>query len=368
MRFFPRFSFRGYDWTLFLIVVVLSSIGLAAMYSIDLSRPEELRSFPTQALAFGIGLFVMAGISVFRVSWFERMARLWYIAALLLLIFVLFFGVTVRGTTGWFRLFGFSFQPAEFAKVALVVFLGWWIERFGRRFDRWQFVVSTGLVAGLLALPIAFQPDIGSMLMLVGVWFGLLFFSRTKKRYLFFLAMFFLLTSVIGWKFFLEDYQKERFLTFLNVNRDPLGSGYNVRQSIIAVGAGGLKGRGLGFGSQSQLRFLPEAHTDFIFSVIAEELGFLGVSVLFLLYGALFYRLFRIALRSGSDFAAYTVLGILFLFVLHGVVNIGGAVGVLPLTGVTLPFVSYGGTSLIMNCLLIGIAQSIGREGHTAGG
>jgi len=147
-------------------------------------------------------------------------------------------------------------------------------------------------------------------------------------------------------------------LTFIHPERDPLGSGYNVTQSIIAVGSGKIFGRGLGFGSQSQLHFLPEAQTDFIFSVIGEELGFIGVNIMLIVYVVLLWRLVHIAKNCTSDFSAYTVLGIALLFLFQMIVNVGAAIGILPLTGVTLPFVSYGGSSLLINMILIGISES----------
>jgi rod shape determining protein RodA len=170
------------------------------------------------------------------------------------------------------------------------------------------------------------------------------------------------LVALTSWRFYLKDYQKERVLTFLNPERDPMKSGYNVTQSIVAVGAGQFFGRGLGRGSQSQLHFLPEAQTDFIFSVISEELGFFGAGLVILLFFVIIWRLLFIARRANSDFAAYMVLGIALVFMAQIVLNTGGALGLLPMTGVTLPFVSYGGSSLIINLMMIGLAESVYRS------
>lgn len=364
---FPRFSFlRSYDWFLTVVVFILASFGLLAIYSVDLSRGESLTFFPTQLTAFILGFFVFFAAGAMHKVRYESGARLIYLAALLLLVLVLIphVGTEIRGTHGWFRFGGVSFQPAEFAKLALVILLGWLIHRQARRFDRFEFVVSSGLATGLLGGLILMQPDLGSASILFALWFILLFFVGVKKRYLFGIVIFFIILFVVGWFFLFKDYQKGRFTAFLHPEDQTYG--YNVRQSIIAIGSGKLFGRGLGFGSQSQLHFLPEAQTDFIFSVIGEELGFVGIFMLLTLYFLLFWRLTTIARAAPDDFSAYTTLGIASLFFVQMLINIGGAAGMLPITGVTLPFVSYGGTSLIMNFFLLGVAESIARSGRRA--
>ena len=352
-------SLRQYDWILVLIVFVLSAIGFAAIYSVDLSRGAPLVFFPVQLIALGIGTVGLSVAALMHMRIFELQARWIYALGAILLATVLVFGVTVRGTTGWFRIAGFSFQPAEFAKISLVLFLGWLIHRYGRKFHGPQFFIASGIATGLLVGLIMMQPDLGSALVLLGVWFGMLVFVGVKKRYIFSLVGLVLLAFIAGWFFFFQDYQRDRLLTFMDPERDLLGAGYNVTQSVIAVGSGEFFGRGLGFGSQSQLRFLPEAQTDFVFAVIAEELGFVGASLVLLFFFLLLWRLLRIVRLSQSEFGAYVVLGIAFVFFVQLVFNIGGALGLLPITGVTLPFVSYGGSSLIINLFLIGVAQSV---------
>lgn len=351
-------TFRRFDWIVLAAVLILTMVGLAAIYSVDLSRTASLDFFPTQALAFGLGLVAIFIIASIHISFFESSARLTYLLALILLIAVLMFGLTIRGTTGWFRVAGFSFQPAEFAKLALVIFLAWRITRQGRRFATWQFVAATGVMSFIFAALVMAQPDLGSAAIMLGVWFLLLLLTGTKKRYLLFLIGAAVLVGVVGWFFFLQPYQKERLSTFINPAADPLGSGYNITQSIIAVGAGKLTGRGLGFGSQSQLHFLPEAQTDFIFSVIGEELGFVGVILLLGVYLVLLWRLVHLAKSCSHDFSAFLILGVAALFLLQVVINVGAAIGLLPITGVTLPFVSYGGSSLLINLVLIGLVES----------
>lgn len=360
------FVLRGFDWVILILVLILVTFGLSSIYSVDLSRGAELNLFSTQLISLVIGLGVFFVVSLFHESFFYSSAKLSYIVSLLALFAVLVLGSTIRGTRGWFQFFGFSFQPAELAKVGLILFSAWWIQKQGRRFDRLQFVITSGFFTFLLIFFILLQPDLGSSLVLGSIWFGLLFLTGVKKRYIAFLILAFCLVAVSGWFFVLQDYQKDRILTFVNPEHDPLGAGYNVRQSIIAIGAGNFFGRGLGFGSQSQLHFLPEAQTDFVFAVVSEELGFLGAGVVILAYFLLLWRLLVIARSANNDFSAYTVLGIILLFLAQIIINIGGAAGFLPVTGVTLPFVSYGGSSLIINFLLLGIAEGIVRCRQTA--
>lgn len=354
-------TLRRFDWLLFILFSILFSIGLAAIYSVDLSRGTELNFFSTQLTAAIIGIAIFFVVSLLHNSFFRSAAKLTYLLSALLLIAVLIFGENIRGTRGWFQFFNFSFQPAELAKVGLILFSAWWIEKQGRRFDRWQFTLTSGFFTVLLAGLILLQPDMGSAIVLFMLWFCLLCLTGVKKRYLISLILIFAVIATTGWFCVLQDYQKQRLITFINPQHDPLGAGYNVRQSVIAIGAGQFWGRGLGFGSQSQLHFLPEAQTDFIFAVIAEELGFLGVAVLLIVYFLLLWRLLVVAQKTNSDFATFTVVGIILLFFIQIIINIGGATAFLPVTGVTLPFVSYGGSSLIINLLLLGIAESIVR-------
>lgn len=353
---------RRYDWILIALTFGTIAVGLSVIYSIDLSRGENLTFFPTQALAVALGFFAIIVLGAFHRSTYRTIAQPIYWFSLVLLVGVLVFGETIRGTTGWFRIFGFSFQPAEFAKIGIILLLSWWMSKQGRRFDRWEFVVSSGVATLIVCGLILLQPDLGSSAVIGAIWFGLIVLAGVKKKYIIGLFVLLLISVVIAWFFLFEQYQKDRILNFLYPEKDPLRSGYNVSQSIIAIGAGQVTGRGLGFGSQSQLHFLPEAQTDFIISVIGEELGFVGVSLILLLYILLLARLLYIAKNSEDDFSSFTLFGIAILFFVQICVNIGGATGVLPVTGVTLPFLSYGGSSLIMNCALIGIAQSIVRS------
>lgn len=349
--------FRQHDWILTIVVFVLITIGLTTIYSVDLSKNEDFLSTQITSVIIGAILLFVGGYV--HVNVYSSGARLAYLMAVLLLFGVLVFGVNISGTRGWFRLAGFSFQPAEFAKVALVLMLGLWASRQSRRFDRLEYVVISGFLTFLLVGLIMLQPDLGSSLILIGTWFGVLALTKTKKRYLVGIVVIGIVSAVGAWHFLFADYQKNRFRAFVDPQFELSDAGYHVNQSIIAVGAGKLFGSGLGSGTQSQLRFLLEAQTDFIFAVIGEELGFAGAFLVLFLYGVIFWRLILIANSAKDDFGAYTALGICLVLFIQLCINVGGTIRLLPLTGVTLPFLSYGGSSLIMNLFLIGVAQSI---------
>ncbi|MDO8499842.1 MAG: rod shape-determining protein RodA [bacterium] len=354
-----KFSTHGFDWILWLAVVILTLFGLAGVYSIDLSHGLTTNYFEKQALAFGLGMGFLIVAYLTQYTFYRLSAKWWYALSLLLLFAVLIFGHTIRGTKGWFVLGGFSFQPVEFAKIGLILMLAHITSQFGRDFKRPLFFVGTGLVTLLFMVLIMLQPDLGSAVLLGLVWFGLMCLIGAKRAFLLSLVILVVIGSVFSWSFLLKDYQKDRVLTFIDPGRDPLGAGYNITQSIIAIGAGRVFGRGLGFGSQSQLRFLPEAQTDFIFATIGEELGFAGTTIIILLYGVIFWRIVLLARRTNDDFISTVAAGASILLASQFFVNIGASLGLLPVTGVTLPFVSYGGSSLLTNYLLIGILESM---------
>ncbi len=354
-----KFSGRSFDWLLFLAVFFLIIFGLLAIYSVDLSRGSELVYFKKQLIALGLGMGILFIGSSMQYTFFKTSARWFYFVAIVLLAAVLIFGQNIRGTTGWFVMGDFSFQPAELAKVGVILMLAYVISNFSRQFDRPRFFFYTLFLTLIPILFIIGQPDLGSAVLIGLIWFCLMLVTGAKKSLLFGFVLLLLAGAVFGWFFLFKDYQKDRLMNFVNPSYDPLGSGYNVLQSTIAVGSGKIFGRGLGFGSQSQLRFLPETQSDFIFSVIAEELGFLGVTVILILFLIIFWRLLSLASKTDNDFIALTAFGIAALLFSQFFINIGANIGILPVTGVTLPFVSYGGSSLIMNLLLIGVVQSM---------
>jgi rod shape determining protein RodA len=203
------------------------------------------------------------------------------------------------------------------------------------------------------------QPDFGSALILFFVWLAMIIMAGFNKKYLAVILLIILVLGAFSWLFYFKPYQKERLLTFLNPSFEPLSQGYNVAQAIIAVGSGGLWGRGIGFGSQSQLKFLPESQNDFIFGVISEELGFLGVILVFLFFGIFFYRLLVNIKKINNDFGIFFILGVMSLIFIEMFINIGMNIGVLPVIGISLPFLSYGGSAMLANLIMVGIVENI---------
>jgi len=351
---------RSMDWVLFLSVLVLLFLGMAAIYSVDLSRDAtDLTNVKKQCVALVIAT-VIALVVLYSNYQFLEHYRIWlYIFGIFLLIAVLFLGHTIRGARGWFE-FGFvSFQPVEFMKAGTIVMLASYFSRRARRYFGWKEFLESFAIVLLPIVIVMFQPDFGSAAVLMGIWFIMALFAGMPMRTL---LMFFLCGAVlftIAWFGFFAPYQKDRITTFLNPTADPLGQGYNVAQAVIAIGAGGFFGRGLGFGTQSQLKFLPESQTDFIFAVIAEELGFFGVTLLLGAFAVIFARVSRLVRLSRDNFTSYLLLGITAVIFLHVLVNAGMNLGVVPVTGIGLPFVSYGGSSLIIFLFYIGVIESI---------
>jgi len=351
---------RHYDYVLLASVLLLAVIGLAALYSISLGYdPVDFTNFRKQLIYFGFGLLIAFIASLLNYSAFRVYSRYFYWGAAILLVLVAIFGTTLRGTRGWFSLFGFYFQPVELAKVALLFFLAKFFSNRYQFFNEWRHVIVSLFGTLILAFFVLMQPDTGSAAVLLGLWFILLMVTGVRWRYLGVIMLTAIVLVSILWFGMFADYQKARIMTFLNPAIDPLGSGYNVTQAKIAVGSGGVFGRGLGFGSQSQLKFIPESQTDFIFAVIAEELGLLGVALVLGLWVLIFYRLARAAKRARDDFGQFVLLGILIIFFIHIFVNIGMNIGLLPVTGISLPFLSYGGSFVLVSMFFIGVAESV---------
>jgi rod shape determining protein RodA len=279
-----------------------------------------------------------------------------YGGLLLLLVVTFVIGIETRGSTRWIDLGLATLQPSELAKPILVLTLTAFFLKFPPHKIRSLFFSL--LIVLLPTLLVFAQPDLGSALILGLIWFGLVYLAGVKLKYFLGLIVLGLVALPLGFNL-LKDYQKERLLSFLNPEADPLGTGYNLVQSIIAVGSGQLLGRGFGRGTQSHLNFLPEQKTDFIFATTAEELGFVGVVIILILFSILIYRLLVIARESESKGGALLCYGAVLVIASQLFVNAGMNMGLLPITGITLPFVSFGGSSLISMIALVALAQSV---------
>ncbi len=345
------------DWILLTAVLFLSGIGILALYSISpdaQSGGYALR----QLLFFGFGFAGLLLFASFDYRHVQRYSTPLYFAMLALLIGVLLFGKTVNGTEGWINLGIARFQPVEAAKPILILFLASFISKKKTELGEVVRLGVSFILSFILIFLVLKQPDLGSALVLTGIWVGMILISGMRWKHFFVMALIGLCVLGAGWSF-LAPYQKDRIRTVIEPQIDPKGSGYNVIQATVAVGSGGIIGKGIGHGSQSQLNFLPEKHTDFIFSVIAEELGMLGASLVVFLYGVILYRLNRIAWSARDNFGFLMTVGVMMMILIQVTVNIGMNIGLLPVTGIPLPFLSYGGSSLLSMFLSLGLVMSV---------
>lgn len=352
-------AIRRFDWVLIGATVLLIAVGLAALFSVTLNVEQpHIEKFYRQLISFGIGALLF--IAVVSIDYRYIRSYSWFIygAGLLMLVALFAIGITVRGTTGWFSFFGRTFQPVEVMKVLSLIGLARYLADHLDEIGSWRVIRTSGFIALIPAALVIVQHDLGSAFILVACWVGLLLFLRLPLRKLGVIFLGFILVAALGW-FVLRDYQRERILTFLDPGRDPLRSGYNIRQAVVAVGSGQIFGRGLGLGTQSQLNFLPTQDTDFIFAVIAEELGFFGVLLLLFLFAVFLWRIALLMSGTRDAFGNLLLAGILVLFSIEITVNISGNVGLLPITGTPLPFLSFGGSALIASMVAVGLALSV---------
>ena len=347
------------DWLLIGVVLVLVQIGLIAVWSFS---PPLSHVFEKQILWVVVGLAAFLGFSLLDYRVF-RNHGLFLVALYAIVVCVLggllVAGPVTRGVRAWLNVGGAGIQPVEVAKLVLVLVLAKYFSRRHIEISRIRHLIISGLYVGFAAILVLKQPDLGSALILGAIWLAVVFFSGIQLRHL---AIFFLLTLVlsgIAWTSLLLPYQKARITGFLDPYRDPRGTGYNTIQAMIAAGSGKIWGKGIGYGTQSHLNFLPEAETDFIFAAFTEETGFIGAILLLGLFGVFFWRITRTGIQAEDNFSKLYVLGFLAsvfsAFFIHIAINLG----LLPVTGIGLPLISYGGSSLITTLAGLGILQSI---------
>src|SRR3990167_10542853 len=348
--------FRKLDWTLLLTALFIAGISLLTLYSLSSNGGADY--FFRQAIYMVLGIGVMFFMATLDYRHVAKYSTAIYFVTLGALLLVLLFGVTVRGTAGWLSLGIFQIQPVELAKVSLILFLASFISQKKSELGEWTRVIASLVLSAALIFLVLKQPDLGSSLVLAAIWGGMILASGLRAKHLF--VLFALGAALVaGSWFMLADYQKDRIETFIHPERDPRGSGYNVLQSIVAVGSGGLSGKGVGHGSQSQLNFLPEKHTDFIFAVIAEELGLAGAWFVIGLYAVLLYRVKRIGDTASDNFGYLVAVGVLVMFFAQIAINVGMNIGLLPVTGLPAPLLSYGGSSLLSVLFSLGLLQSV---------
>jgi len=344
----------GIDWSLFILATLLSTLGVVFIFSVTYSQNPYLMI--SQIIYFLIGAVIAVLLTFFDYRNLRGLSPILYGVLLVLLIIVLFLGSHAFGAARWIDLKIFQLQPSEIGKVIILLLLAR-IFAETKEFDFKKILLIIGIVIVPIIL-ILRQPDFGTAMVFFVALLILFFFSNVKKIILLAIIAGLILAAPVGWHF-LKPYQKDRIYTFINPSKDPYGSGYNVTQAKITVGSGGLWGKGIGKGSQIQLNFLPVAHTDFIFASAAESIGFVGSTGLILLLVFLVVRIINVARVSKDLFGYYFALGWGLTLLFQVFVNVGMNMGIMPVTGIPLPFISSGGTSMLTNMAAIGILQSI---------
>lgn len=332
--------------------ILLISLGILVIYS---SEPKLALQ---QAIIAILGLLLYWFFSSLELKFYQDYLKYLYFGILVLLVIVFILGIETRGSIRWIPLGPFQLQPSEFAKPILILILAkFWSENH----SSWINIIKSILIVFPVGVLIFRQPDLGTTLTIAMIWFSILIGSNIRVAKLLLMLLLSLVLAPIGW-LFLKDYQRFRITSFLSPEKDPLGIGYNAIQSTIAVGSGELLGRGLGRGTQSRLQFLPEFRTDFIFASIAEEFGFIGSMILLFLYSVIIGHSLRIIRDTDNHFNSLLVIGVLGMLFFQIIINIGMNVGLLPITGITLPLLSYGGSSLLATLICLGFVSSVAKS------
>ena len=354
-----RLLFAGFDPILFGSMIVLTLMGLVTMYTFT----GENIFFDRQSMWIVVSVLLMFVVMVpdYRFLRVGNTTFILYVLSVLSLILVLMIGEVTLGAQSRFDLGFFSLQPSDPAKIILIAVLAKYFSKRHELIGDFRHIIVSGIYTLAVFGLVFVQPDFGSAIILFFIWFGMVLVAGIKIKHL--LVVFALGTiAFMGmWQFAFQDYQKDRIMTFVDPLSDIQGAGYNAYQSTIAVGSGQVFGKGIGYGTQSKLQFLPEYETDFIFAAFAEEWGIVGVGILFALFGVVVWRLLRLAILGATNFERLFATGVAILIVSHFFVHIGMNIGLLPVTGTTVPFLSYGGTHLMTEFIGVGVVMAMSR-------
>ncbi len=351
---------KKYDWVMIGSAVLLVCYGFLGIWSASVAK-SSFSNFEKQIIFFGIGLIVMGLVSFFDYRIFRNNSFLiltLYGICLVLLVGLQFFAPVIKGTQGWYKIGFLSLDPNEPSKLILIILLAKYFSMRHVEMYKFRHIIFSGVYTALLALFIFLKPDLGGTMVVLSIWLGVLLISGIRINHFAILSACFLIVAALGWNFILHDYQKQRITAFM-FPYDYYGASWSQNQTRISIGSGQWTGKGLAQGSQVQWGFLPEPHTDFIFSVLAHEWGLLGVIVVFSTYAVLMWRIIRIAVSAESNFPRLFASGFAIMLAAQFFLNIGMNLSMLPVVGIALPFISYGGSGLIANFIGIGILQSI---------
>ncbi len=352
------------DWVAFGAALTLCLFGLVTMSSFSGQDPFFIRQ--TLWIIFGVVTFFTASTVDWRFLRRSGVAAGLYTLLVIPLVALLLLGTAVKGARSWIALGSLGIQPVEFVKLALIILLAKYFSRRHIEIHNIRHILVSGLYTGVVFVLVALQPALGGAIIIALIWLGMVLFSGIARIHLLTVLSVGVLAFVALWFFGFHDYQKQRIMTFINPTQDVHGAGYNINQSTIAVGSGQLLGKGIGYGTQSRLRFLPEYHTDFMFAAFAEEWGFVGILIVFTLYAVIFLRIGAAALKGATNFETLFAIGVLCYFFAHVVLHAGINMGLLPVTGTTIPFMSYGGSHLFAEFLALGIISGQRRYARAA--
>ncbi|MDZ4205703.1 MAG: rod shape-determining protein RodA [Patescibacteria group bacterium] len=348
------------DWYMFVPAILISLAGLVTMNSFS----GENHFFFRQSiwLLVSVLIFFIATLVDWRFLRRTKVLVPIFVATLLALIILLLAGEATRGVQSWFRFGDFAFQPSDPAKLVIVLMLSKYFSRRHIEIKNLRHILVSGAYAFFIFILIFLQPDFGGAMVILGIWSGMVLVSGISKKHLAFVVILGIVTSAILWMFVFAPYQKARIISFIHPLADVRGAGYNTYQSTIAVGSGEVFGKGVGQGSQSKLRFLPEYETDFIFAAFTEEWGFIGAVILLVLCLILVLRITNNAQLAATNFETFFGLGVVIWFSVHITIHAGMNMGILPVTGITFPFMSYGGSHLVTEWFALGILSSTKRH------
>jgi rod shape determining protein RodA len=354
-----RTLFSGFDPIIFSCALLLAGFGVVTMFTYQGDSQYFTRQFVW--IAVSVGALLLAMVPDYRFLRTSNVGFYWYLLIIGTLILLFFFGDISLGAQRRFDLGLFSFQPSDLAKLILIIVLAKYFSKRHEMIGDIKHIIVSGLYAMVLFGLIFLQPDFGTAMVLFGIWLGMVIVAGIKLRHLFTVFMLGTFVFVGLWQFAFADYQKARITSFLDPLADVQGAGYNAYQSQIAVGSGQVLGKGIGYGTQSKLLYLPEYQTDFIFASFSEEWGFVGVVVLFIIFGILIWRLLFVAVQAATNFETLFTVGVAIFLGTHFFVHIGMNIGLLPVTGLTMPFMSYGGSHLVTEFIALGMVMAMRR-------
>lgn len=356
---------KNFDFGIVLLMLSITSLGLMIIYSASRRGPGGAALLHKQIMWAVAGVICFGLAATLDHKSYPRVARWVYVCNLLLLAAVLVIGRETNGAKSWIRFGGFAIQPSEFAKVGLVITLAVFLSKYQNEIGELRTFVLSFLHVAVPLVLVMKQPDLGTALVIITIWFGMTFIAGAKPKHLLAFVGIVAAVAVMGWNVgIVKDYQKDRLISFINPSADSRGASYQIVQARIAVGSGQFTGKGWLHGTQGQLGFIPEKHTDFIFTVLAEEMGFLGAGALVIMYFLLIYKGLIIMSQTEDAVGRLAATGFVCMFLFHVIENIGMTIGIMPVTGVPLPLFSYGGSNLLTSMVALGLLVGIGIRRH----